>query len=142
LSTNIPHKVLAFSLQDVENGLYKPEASTLHKLQHKPLSFFLTKQLSYVELWHKRMGHINFQGFHKLFKLGSSKGMSYMYVSIVTKSCYDYMLGKQHKKNCAKKKCRNPSLGFVTKERACKGAGQEGSPRVWENVKMNTHTPK
>ncbi len=24
--------------------------------------------------------------------------------------------------------CRNPSLGLVTKARACKGVGQEGSP--------------
>ncbi len=38
--------------------------------------------------------------------------------------------------------CRNPNLGLATKARACKGVGQEGSPRVWENVRMNTHTPK
>ncbi len=40
------------------------------------------------------------------------------------------------------KKCCNSNLGFVTKAKAYKGAGQEGSPRVWENVKMNTQTPK
>jgi len=26
--------------------------------------------------------------------------------------------------------CRNPNLGLTTKARACKGAGQEGSPRL------------
>jgi len=30
--------------------------------------------------------------------------------------------------------CRNLSLGLVTKARACKVAGQEGSPRVKESV--------
>jgi hypothetical protein len=46
--------------------------------------------------------------------------------------------------------CRNPSLGLVTKVRACKGAGQEGSPGVTSHVPrsvgecegMNPHTPK
>ncbi len=38
--------------------------------------------------------------------------------------------------------CHNLNLRLATKARACKGAGQEGSLRVWENVKMNTHTPK
>jgi hypothetical protein len=37
---------------------------------------------------------------------------------------------------------RNPSLGLMTKARPCKGIGQEGSPRVWESVRMNIHTPK
>jgi len=31
--------------------------------------------------------------------------------------------------------CSNPSLGLATKARACKVAGQEGSPGVTENVK-------
>ncbi len=35
--------------------------------------------------------------------------------------------------------CYNPSLGLMTKARACKGVGQEG---VCENVRMNIHTPK
>jgi hypothetical protein len=30
--------------------------------------------------------------------------------------------------------CRNPSLGLVTKARACKGVGQEGSPRITFHV--------
>ncbi len=46
--------------------------------------------------------------------------------------------------------CRNHSLGLMTKARACKGAGQEGSPRVTFHVPrsvgecegMNLHTPK
>ncbi len=38
--------------------------------------------------------------------------------------------------------CRNPNLGLMTKARACKGAGQEGSPGVWESVRMNIHTLK
>jgi hypothetical protein len=46
--------------------------------------------------------------------------------------------------------CRNPSLELMTKARACKGAGQEGSPRVTSHApgsvgeceKMNPHTPK
>jgi hypothetical protein len=46
--------------------------------------------------------------------------------------------------------CHNPSLGLTTKVRACKVAGQEGSPgvtfHVLESVKecegMNPHTPK
>ncbi len=46
--------------------------------------------------------------------------------------------------------CHNPNLGFTTKARACKGKGQEGSPRVTShapgNVKkcegMKLHTPK
>jgi hypothetical protein len=38
--------------------------------------------------------------------------------------------------------CRNPSLGLATKARVRKSAGQEESSRVWENVKMNNHTPK
>jgi hypothetical protein len=46
--------------------------------------------------------------------------------------------------------CRNPSLGFATKARACKGASQEWNPGVTfhalESVssvrKMNPHTPK
>jgi hypothetical protein len=32
-------------------------------------------------------------------------------------------------------KCCNPSLGLVTKKRACKVAGQEGSPIVKESVR-------
>jgi hypothetical protein len=47
-------------------------------------------------------------------------------------------------------KCYNPSLGLVTKARACKVAGQEGSPRVTSHSPrsakkcegMNPHTPK
>jgi hypothetical protein len=46
--------------------------------------------------------------------------------------------------------CCDPSLGFVTKAKACKGASQEGSmgvtfhtPRsVGECEGMNSHTPK
>jgi len=61
LSTNISNKVLTFGVRDAKNGLYKLEASTLHKLQHKPPSLCLNvQQLSNVELWHKRMGHISF----------------------------------------------------------------------------------
>ncbi len=51
--------------------MYKLKASTLHKFQHKPLSLFLIEQLSNMELWHKRMGHIRFQctqcDLHNLF---------------------------------------------------------------------------
>jgi hypothetical protein len=46
--------------------------------------------------------------------------------------------------------CCNPSLGLATKVKACKGAGQEGSPRVTSHTPgsekecegMNLHTPK
>jgi hypothetical protein len=46
--------------------------------------------------------------------------------------------------------CRNPSFGLTTKARACKGAGQEWSPKVTfhapesvgEGEGMNLHTPK
>jgi hypothetical protein len=46
--------------------------------------------------------------------------------------------------------CRNPSLGLATKVRACKGVGQEGSPRITSHAPrnvgkcegMNLHTPK
>jgi hypothetical protein len=46
--------------------------------------------------------------------------------------------------------CRNPNLGLVTKARACKGVGQEGSLGVTFHVLgsvgecegMNLHTPK
>jgi hypothetical protein len=46
--------------------------------------------------------------------------------------------------------CRNPSLGLMTKARACKGEGQEGSPRVTSHAPgsvgkyegMNPHTLK
>jgi hypothetical protein len=38
--------------------------------------------------------------------------------------------------------CRNPSLGLATKARVCKSMGQERDPGVWENVRMNSHTPK
>ncbi len=46
--------------------------------------------------------------------------------------------------------CRNPSLRLVTKVRACKGAGQEGSLGVTSHTLgsakecegMNPHTPK
>jgi hypothetical protein len=46
--------------------------------------------------------------------------------------------------------CHNHSLGLTTKARACKGAGQEGSPivtshaprNVGECEGMNPHTPK
>jgi hypothetical protein len=46
--------------------------------------------------------------------------------------------------------CRNPSLGLVTKARACKSAGQEGNPGVTFHVPgsakecegMNPHIPK
>jgi hypothetical protein len=36
-------------------------------------------------------------------------------------------------------RCRNPSLGLMTKARAYKGAGQEGSPRIWEECE-NGHS--
>jgi hypothetical protein len=46
--------------------------------------------------------------------------------------------------------CRNPSLGLVTKAKACKGAGQKASSRVTSHVLgnekeckgMNPHIPK
>jgi hypothetical protein len=46
--------------------------------------------------------------------------------------------------------CCNPNLGFVTKAKVCKGAGQEGSLGVTSHVPgsegecegMNPHTPK
>ncbi len=46
--------------------------------------------------------------------------------------------------------CHNPSLGLVTKARACKSAGQEGSPGATSHAPgivgkcegMNPHTPK
>ncbi len=46
--------------------------------------------------------------------------------------------------------CHNPSLGLTTKARACKGVGQERSPRITfhapgsakECKGMNPHTPK
>jgi hypothetical protein len=46
--------------------------------------------------------------------------------------------------------CHKPSLKLATKVRACKGAGQEGSPRVTSHAPgsvgecegMNPHTPK
>jgi hypothetical protein len=46
--------------------------------------------------------------------------------------------------------CRNPSLGLMTKARACKGVGQKGSSKVTyhalgsvgECEGMNPHTPK
>jgi hypothetical protein len=46
--------------------------------------------------------------------------------------------------------CRNPSLGLATKARACKVAGQEGSPGVTSHIPgsakecegMNLHTLK
>jgi hypothetical protein len=49
-----------------------------------------------------------------------------------------------------KLRCRNPSLGLVTKARACKGASQKGSLRITSHALMivgecegmNTHTPK
>jgi hypothetical protein len=52
--------------------------------------------------------------------------------------------------DCLGTLCRNPSLGFVTKAKACKVAGQEGSPGVtscapWsakECEGMNIHIPK
>jgi hypothetical protein len=48
------------------------------------------------------------------------------------------------------KVCCNLSLGLVTKARACKGAGEEESPRVTSHAPgsvgecegMNLHTPK
>jgi len=36
--------------------------------------------------------------------------------------------------------CRNPNLGLATKVKACKVAGQEGSPGVKESVKEWTFT--
>jgi hypothetical protein len=47
-------------------------------------------------------------------------------------------------------RCHNPSLGLTTKARACKSAGQEGSPGVTSHAPgsakecegMNPHTPK
>jgi hypothetical protein len=46
--------------------------------------------------------------------------------------------------------CCNPSLGLMTKARACEGVGQEGSSGVTFHVpgsakeceEMNLHTPK
>ncbi len=48
------------------------------------------------------------------------------------------------------KSCCNPSLGLMTKARACKGVGQEGSPRITSHVpgsvgeceEINLHIPK
>jgi hypothetical protein len=38
--------------------------------------------------------------------------------------------------------CHNPSLGLATKVKVCKSVGQKRDPGVWENVRMNIHTPK
>ncbi len=39
--------------------------------------------------------------------------------------------------------CHNPSLGFVTKARACKSAGRKGKlGSARECERMNNHTPK
>jgi hypothetical protein len=53
-------------------------------------------------------------------------------------------------KSIVKVCCYNPSLGLATKARVCKGARQEGSPRVTSHAPesvgecegMNPHTPK
>jgi hypothetical protein len=61
-----------------------------------------------------------------------------------------FILKKSIKKKLKQFNCHNPSLEFVTKARACKGAGQEGSSGVTfhapESVGkcegMNPDTPK
>jgi hypothetical protein len=52
--------------------------------------------------------------------------------------------------NWCEDKCHNPSFGLATKVRACKGAGQERSPKVTSHALgsvgecegMNPHTSK
>jgi hypothetical protein len=43
-------------------------------------------------------------------------------------------------KSCWNDKCRNPSLGLVTKAKACEGAGQVWRPKVWESAREWTPT--
>jgi hypothetical protein len=57
-----------------------------------------------------------------------------------TKSLPIFFVNCKH--NCVKPCLSQPCLGLATKARACKGVGQERSPRVWESMRMNTHTPK
>ncbi len=63
------------------------------------------------------------------------------------------ILGKTYRLMCGdigNTLCHNPSLGLATKARACKGVGQERSPRITfhapgsakECKGMNPHTPK
>ncbi len=61
-----------------------------------------------------------------------------------------YSCSRDHLNYLLHSYCRNPSLGFVTKARACKGVSQEGSlgdtfyvlGNVGECEGMNSHTPK
>jgi hypothetical protein len=72
----------------------------LHRVWSTSSQLIFQIEKSNVELWHKIMGHIGFQGLHDLSKVRSSKGMPY--ISVIIKTCDACMLGKQHK-DCIKK---------------------------------------
>jgi hypothetical protein len=61
------------------NGLYKLEITMAPKHEQPTSLLLLVEWQLAIELWHKRMGHIGFQGLHQLSRLEHSSVHSNYY---------------------------------------------------------------
>jgi hypothetical protein len=65
-----PHEIVVTSQRDLTNGLYKLTITTLQKVSQNSPTLLMTKHHLNINLWHKQLGHIGFQGRHELSREG------------------------------------------------------------------------
>jgi hypothetical protein len=62
------HKIIATSLKDLTNGLYKFTIATLQKVPQNSPTLLMIERQPKISLWHNQLGHINIQGLYELSK--------------------------------------------------------------------------
>jgi hypothetical protein len=59
-----PHRIVAIGKRNVTNGLNKLTITILQKKSQNSPSLLMIEHHLNINLWHKRLGHIGFQGLH------------------------------------------------------------------------------
>lgn len=93
LNVKQPSKVLAMGTINTSNGLYHMQME-LQQLVTLMMETNSTTTAT-IKLWHKRFGHIHYQGLQVLSNPKHLLGMPF--ISTTSNICKHYMLGKQHK---------------------------------------------
>ncbi len=93
LNVKQPSKVLAMGTKNISNGLYQMQM----ELQQLTTLMMETNStiIATTKLWHRRLGHLHYQGLQVLSNLEHLQGMPL--ISTTSNICKHYMLGKQHK---------------------------------------------
>jgi hypothetical protein len=93
LNVKQPSKVLAMGTRNTSNGLYHMQM----ELQQLVTLMMETNStaIATIKLWHKRFGHIHYQGLQVLSNPKHSLGMPL--ISTTSNICKHCMLGKQHR---------------------------------------------